>query len=352
MRRCRKCILPADYPSIEFDENGICNYCIEGEKSGAAVSQEKIQTCKEDFKRTVNESRGKAREYDCLVSLSGGKDSAYLAYLASKECKLRTLAFSVYTGFEGDIALRNIKQVVEKLDIDHMFFRPHEGFFAKLYAHLFMNLSVQGTVKGVCFACGPILAGFALKTAVMMDIPLVLHGYGPGQPPDTHCFYEYSQEHLRGDGSASGSLIREMLRHERFDDRDRGIVWNYEHFKDKPLPRVLMPIHIIDYTEEETIKVVEKLGLIRRGKASPLVTNCLLNYPMVEFHYKKLGYNAYVDFFSEIIRTGQASRVKWLWIDRVVYLMIKLGLWKRKEKRYVLDKIGLAEKDIIDRQWK
>ncbi|MDD5585219.1 MAG: hypothetical protein PHV55_09230 [Candidatus Omnitrophica bacterium] len=341
--------MPSNYPSISFNEKGICNFCTaQNSPEAAKAAKEALYN---DFQHTIANARGQGREYDCLISLSGGKDSAYLAYLLSKEYKLKVLAFTITTGFESAVAQNNIRRTIEKLDIDHYIFTPHESFFIKLYSYLFRHINACGSVATVCFICGPILYGFSLKTAVELDIPLVFHGFGPGQPPHTHHFYEMSLPHLMGDGSATGSQIYDIFKDGIFDERDRALLWNYEIYKHKKLPRVLMPLHVLEYHEDAIIKKVQDLGLIAKGKAHPLVTNCLLNWPMVYLHAKKLGFNPYVEFFSEMIRAGQAHRAYWLWMDRILGFLVKIGIFRLQGVRPVLKRLGLNEKEILARHW-
>ena len=59
----------------------------------------------------------KNQEYDAIIGLSGGVDSSYLAYWARKEANLRLLAVHVDAGWNSDLAVRNIEEIVKKLDI-------------------------------------------------------------------------------------------------------------------------------------------------------------------------------------------------------------------------------------------
>ena len=59
----------------------------------------------------------KNQEYDAIIGLSGGVDSSYLAYWATKEANLRLLAVHVDAGWNSDLAVRNIEEIVKKLDI-------------------------------------------------------------------------------------------------------------------------------------------------------------------------------------------------------------------------------------------
>lgn len=106
---------------IEFDDKGCCNYCKSHEEKflstpyGQGVGKDKL-------KRLVDQLRaGKAGEYDCILGLSGGVDSSYVAYQAVSY-GLRPLAVHFDNGWNSELAVKNIEQIVKRLDIDLMTF--------------------------------------------------------------------------------------------------------------------------------------------------------------------------------------------------------------------------------------
>jgi len=115
--QCRKCILDTTVKDIEFDDEGICNYCKAYNKIIATVptgieAEAKLNEIVEQIKRN-----GKNKEYDCLIGLSGGVDSTYLAYLVVSN-GLRPLVVHIDTGWNSEIAVQNIQNVVTKLNLD------------------------------------------------------------------------------------------------------------------------------------------------------------------------------------------------------------------------------------------
>ncbi|MBU2102993.1 MAG: hypothetical protein ABH865_09280 [Candidatus Omnitrophota bacterium] len=85
MQRCKKCIMPSNYPGISFNEKGICNFC--AAQMSPDVAKDAQEAFYNDFRNTVNNARGKGREYDCLISLSGGKDNVCRAYLGIRSIR-------------------------------------------------------------------------------------------------------------------------------------------------------------------------------------------------------------------------------------------------------------------------
>lgn len=105
-------------PDITFDENGICNYYYE------YLEAEKQQVLKgEAGEKKYNEIiaqikvDGKGKKYDCILGVSGGVDSTYLAYLA-KHAGLRVLCVHFDNGWNSELAVKNIQNIVEKCGFD------------------------------------------------------------------------------------------------------------------------------------------------------------------------------------------------------------------------------------------
>jgi len=118
-RMCSRCILDTqDVHDIYFDENGICNYCQYYDEL-ASKSLYKDQEREKKLAELINNIKksGKGREYDCIIGVSGGVDSTYLAFFV-KKMGLRPLAVHLDYGWNSDLAVKNIKSILQKLQID------------------------------------------------------------------------------------------------------------------------------------------------------------------------------------------------------------------------------------------
>lgn len=117
--RCSRCIMDTnDDPHISFDEQGVCSYChfFEAEKKlfvkeGDEGNRLLIQTIQQ-----IKEKK-KKKKYDCLIGLSGGVDSSYVAYLA-KQHGLRPLCVHFDNGWNSELAVMNIQNIVTKFNFD------------------------------------------------------------------------------------------------------------------------------------------------------------------------------------------------------------------------------------------
>ena len=119
---CTRCVMDSYAADIRFDAEGRCNYCSGMLRSLAALRpggpdaqrdrERKLQTFVD---RVRGEGRGK--RYDCIVGVSGGADSAYALYTA-KQHGLRPLAVHMDNGWNSELAVNNIENLVRKLGVD------------------------------------------------------------------------------------------------------------------------------------------------------------------------------------------------------------------------------------------
>lgn len=118
-QRCTRCVMDTTANDITFDKKGYCNYCtefIERIKKYHSHSDHALTKKRERLiKRIKNE--GKNNPYDCIVGVSGGVDSSYVLCLA-KQCGLRPLAIHLDNGWNSELAVQNISNLVNKLEID------------------------------------------------------------------------------------------------------------------------------------------------------------------------------------------------------------------------------------------
>lgn len=116
---CVRCVMNDQLDElISFDRNGLCKHCQRyDELLSSRVFEGKEGDEKLSSLVTKIKSAGKGREYDCIIGVSGGVDSTYVAYLV-KQLGLRPLAIHFDNGWNSELAVKNIEAVLNKLDID------------------------------------------------------------------------------------------------------------------------------------------------------------------------------------------------------------------------------------------
>ena len=346
MKRCTRCLLPEPVPGSDFDSNGVCRPCREYRPTDKDKSEDIRKLCEADLERTLREVRG-ARQYDCLVPLSGGKDSVYLIHRLKTDYGLRVLAHTTDINI-GPIAWSNIRRAVDKLDIEHLVYRPSMDFYRKLFRFLLTNQEARGAVHTISYAYGPLFESNALRTAVALQIPLVLAGYSPGQPLPERMLYEFPRMSISEVDWTPAELRESGL----FDAAELARFWNP---KDYPpgtsFPRYLAPYHAWPYNQDEIMARVVELGLIdSKKKASPVYSNYPINWLLMYSDLKNFGYNPYAPEFSALIREGKASRMYWRVMAPFVDWMIRRKVMMGREVSIHMRWLGIADDDLVIRR--
>lgn len=115
---CSRCVMDTSDEEIYFDENGVCNHChgYDKRKSTLITDPLKREKALNDIIQKVKEA-GKNKKYDCIVGISGGVDSSYVAYLA-KKWDLRVLLVHLDNGWDSELAVKNVENIVKKTGFD------------------------------------------------------------------------------------------------------------------------------------------------------------------------------------------------------------------------------------------
>jgi N-acetyl sugar amidotransferase len=118
-KQCSRCVLDTTSTTISFDEKGVCNYCHAFDKQMAKFINIDENIKRKNLEQTVNYVKkvGKNNKYDCILGLSGGVDSTYMAYLAN-ELGLRPMAVHFDNSWNSELAVQNIENIVSKLNLD------------------------------------------------------------------------------------------------------------------------------------------------------------------------------------------------------------------------------------------
>jgi glucosamine--fructose-6-phosphate aminotransferase (isomerizing) len=121
-RRCTRCILPASYPHITFDADGVCNYCRHMKPTVVkGQNRQSLQALIDGYARTAHDKNGPGgRDTYCILPLSGGRDSCYGTHMLVKEFGLKPLTYTYDWGMVTDLARRNIARVCGRLGLENI----------------------------------------------------------------------------------------------------------------------------------------------------------------------------------------------------------------------------------------
>ncbi len=112
LKRCAKCILPDTFPYIEFDDQGVCNFCRNYKPSFQTDRRKELTEVLARYRRP--------KDIDTIVAFSGGRDSCYGLHLLKTELDMRPITFTYDWGMVTDLARRNIARVCGQLGIENI----------------------------------------------------------------------------------------------------------------------------------------------------------------------------------------------------------------------------------------
>jgi len=117
-RICTRCIMDTSDPDIVFDDAGVCNHCYRYEDQlRRRVAPPGERAARLDVLVEQIKAQGRGRDYDCVIGVSGGVDSTYVAWL-TKQFGLRPLAIHFDNGWNSELAVANIEKTLDRLGID------------------------------------------------------------------------------------------------------------------------------------------------------------------------------------------------------------------------------------------
>jgi glutamine---fructose-6-phosphate transaminase (isomerizing) len=112
MKRCSKCILPETMPYINYNEDGVCNYCINYTLKNVPKPFSMLESLIEPYRRSGSR--------DCIVPFSGGRDSSYGLHLIVEELGMNPIAYTYDWGMVTDLGRRNISRMCAKLKVENI----------------------------------------------------------------------------------------------------------------------------------------------------------------------------------------------------------------------------------------
>ncbi len=242
---------------------------------------------------------GRDREYDCLMGVSGGLDSVYLAYLGAVKWGLRIYAIHVNDGFNTEIAEKNIKDLCEKAKIHLDIITPDSVQFNDLTrAYLFAS------VPNIAVPQDNLIFSHLYKIAKEKNIKSFLSGTNFA----LECILENGNTHGAFDVANIKDIYKKFGRQKRINiplmslvrHRITSRILNIETF---------LPLNFINYNREDAIQELHKFSGFTFYGAKHL-ENHLTAFAQLYWLPKKFGVDKRKSHLSSMIISGQLSRME------------------------------------------
>jgi N-acetyl sugar amidotransferase len=165
LKYCTRCCLPETMEGITFDDFGVCTPCRSSEDKMYINWKDK----QSELVKILNKFKNK-NYYDCLLPISGGKDSTFQAYLLDRVYKAYPLAVTHGTNWMSLTGRYNLENCINKFNLDHLFFLPNRKTINKVAK------KSPELIGDACWHCHIGTQTFPMQTAVKWQIPLMIYG--------------------------------------------------------------------------------------------------------------------------------------------------------------------------------
>ncbi len=301
---CKTCINKHGQPGICFDGESICHVCNNTEDFHK--KNEYLTTYQQNFEKYLSAPPSKYGKYDCMLMLSGGKDSVYMLMEAINTHEKKVLAFTYDHPYESTNAAENIKRVCNALDVDHISLSAH-GKYRKfmsrsLYRYQKYNALSKKSMAGnkayylrekqPCGICTSYILLSAYLTAFRMAIPYVLYCADPDQL-EWMWIHDDIVQNIRNN--------KQFLGENFYNEIFGAIIDIMLEKEDEELPKVVYPfVSMLDTYDPDTL-------------ASSLKEKNLYDSNVFETHCKLWGfinYYSYKNFNTFLYASERAKKVR------------------------------------------
>lgn len=166
LKYCVRCCMPSSNEGIKFDALGFCQACISSEQKmhiDWTAREKQLRELLDHYKSLNN-------DYDCIVPISGGKDSTFQLHVITQVYGLRPLAVTFSHNWYTETGKYNLTNALEKFNVDHIMFTPNRQLINRL-----ARQSLRA-IGDSCWHCHSGVGAFPLQIAVKYRIPLLIWG--------------------------------------------------------------------------------------------------------------------------------------------------------------------------------
>ena len=300
VRICSRCVMDNESDrTIEFLSDGTCSYCNYALSRKDQVyfpnaeGEGKLELMINNLKR-----EGKGKEFDCLMGLSGGLDSSFLAYLGSTKWDLRILAVHIDDGFDTEIAKSNIKRLCEKCKIQLMIEKPDETQYMDL-----LRSFIRSGVPGIAIPQDNVLLACLRRYAKRLNLKSYLSGAN------------FALESIlqRGNGYTAADCVHIRAIHKKYGEvplNSLPLISIFQRYiGQKYIDRIntYRPLDFIEYNKDQAIRELEsETGFNYYGGKH--YESVFTKFVQVYYLPKKFRVDKRKSHLSSLIISGQMTR--------------------------------------------
>lgn len=243
---CNRCVMPETLEGITFDELGICNVC--------RSSEEKMHINWEEREENLNTILNNHRQpdyYDCMLPMSGGKDSTFQAYVLSKRYKVDCLAVTHGQNMYSLTGRYNLENCLQQFDMDHIIYNPKRSTISKAARRSLVEIG------DACWHCHIGAGTFPIQTSLKWDLKMMIWGESIAENDGRGTYYSQKEASPFYNLEVSARVSGENMVDEGFSEQELN-QWFYPS-KEELIESQMRYLHLGDYMfwdEERQVEFV------------------------------------------------------------------------------------------------
>jgi N-acetyl sugar amidotransferase len=328
---CTVTVMDTTDPDISFDEDGVCNYVHEHAKFIKSLPSREERARQLEANVAQIKRQGAGKEHDCILGLSGGVDSSYMVYLA-KEWGLRPLVVHFDNGWNSELAVKNIEQMVTRLGFDLDTYVIDWASFRELQKGYF-----RAGVVDIEIPTDHLIFAALHEKCVEHGIKVILSGHNAQSEwllPKSWYFNKFDLRNMVDINRKHGKGLLAKL--------PKLGVWQQFWYHHAHCIRTVYPLQFIDYDKEKAKTfLIEELGWRDYGGKhhESVFTRFYQGYVLP----RKFGFDKRKAHLSSLILSGQLNRQEAL---RELQQPPYDPDMQEEDKAYVAKKLGFSEEEF------
>lgn len=309
LRYCVRCVLPETAEGIRFDDRGICNACNSSEEKmhiDWEARARDLRVLLDRFKEA-----GRDRAYDCILPISGGKDSFFQTHVLVKVYGMRPLAVTFNHNWYTEVGKRNLSRLLEVFDVDHMMYTPKRSLVNRMAGR------AVGLIGDPCWHCHAGIGSYVLHVATKFNIPFIVWGESVAEEGMRGSYYDSTKRDVFDEEYFVKISAKKNVDHMAGGSVERRELEMFDHPSAEDYRRIgIKGIHLGDYMfwdeERQTEYIKETYGWEEAHVEGAYKQYKSVECKMAGLHdytkFIKRGYGRATDHAARDVRAGIMTR--------------------------------------------
>ena len=338
---CTRCCLPETSPKIKFDKFGICNACRSSEQKMKINWNEREKILK---KILLFYKKNSKSNYDCIVPISGGKDSIYQLHVLKNKYGMNPLAVTYSHNWFTKIGIENLNTSIEKLDVDHIMFTPKRTLVNRLAKKSLYKIG------DACWHCHMGVETFPYQIASKWNIKLMIYGESPSEFSGKDTYDKFKDLEIDHFLKGSAKVKYKDMMGKEISENEMNVFKLPSNKELKKIRRIFLGNYMFWDLEKQTEFVKKRYGWKESNVEGTYKKYKSVECKMPGVHdyakFLKRGFGRGTDFASNDVRAGLLTREEGFKIAK------KYDEKEPKALKYYLEITGIKKKEFYETLYK